>query len=180
MGKSVTECRILNKSKDVDVRRAAGMAAPPPGPNGRQRWRMAEVRAPQKTLAFFEGARIWLSLHGRARASGPAALFALRAVFEAAALIYGDVYDALKPFAQKARGSRGRNPRSRRGAAVTSVHSLVICRRAPGKAPAEILIHRKRMVGMRSNLIVLWCSIFLARSRPEPRMAKGERVVIWM
>ena len=44
------------------------------------------------------------------RASGPAALFALRAVFEAAALIYGDVYDALKLFAQKARGSRGRDP----------------------------------------------------------------------
>jgi hypothetical protein len=31
-------------------------------------------------------------------------------VFEAAVLIYGDVYDALKPFAQKARGSRGRDP----------------------------------------------------------------------
>jgi len=44
------------------------------------------------------------------RASGPAALFALRAVFEAAVLIYGDVYDALKLFAQKARGSRGRDP----------------------------------------------------------------------
>jgi len=40
----------------------------------------------------------------------PAALFALRAVFEAAALIYGGVYDALKPFSQKARGSRGRDP----------------------------------------------------------------------
>jgi len=25
-------------------------------------------------------------------------------------LIYGDVFDALKPFAQKARGSRGRDP----------------------------------------------------------------------
>jgi len=49
---------------------------------------------------------------------------------EAAALIYGDVYDALKPFAQKARGSRGRDPRNRRGAAVTSVHALVIRRPA--------------------------------------------------
>jgi len=38
----------------------------------------------------------------------PAALFALWVFFEAAALIYGDVYDALKPFSQKARGSRGR------------------------------------------------------------------------
>ena len=71
---------------------------------------MGEVRAPQKTLAFFEGGRIWSSPHGRARASGPAALFALRAVFEAAALIYGDVYDVLKLFSQKARGSRGRDP----------------------------------------------------------------------
>ena len=44
------------------------------------------------------------------RASGPAALFALWVVFEAAVLIYGDVYDALKLFAQKARGSRGRDP----------------------------------------------------------------------
>jgi len=71
---------------------------------------VGEVRAPQKTLAFFEGGRIWSSPHGRARATGPAALFALRAVFEAAALIYGDVYDALKLFPQKARGSRGRDP----------------------------------------------------------------------
>ena len=71
---------------------------------------MAEVRAPQKTLAFFEGGRIWSSPHDRARATGPAALFALRAVFEAAVLIYGDVYDALKLYAQKARGSRGRDP----------------------------------------------------------------------
>jgi hypothetical protein len=59
------------------------------------------------------------------RASGPAALFALRAVFEAAALIYGNVYDVLKLYPQKARGSRGRDPRSRRWAAVTSVHALV-------------------------------------------------------
>jgi len=59
------------------------------------------------------------------RASGPAALFALRAVFEAAALIYGNVNDVLKLFPQKARGSRGRDPRSRRWAAVTSVHALV-------------------------------------------------------
>ena len=44
------------------------------------------------------------------RASGPAALFALWVVFEAAALIYGGVYDALKLYAQKARGSRGRDP----------------------------------------------------------------------
>jgi hypothetical protein len=44
------------------------------------------------------------------RASGPAALFALWVVFEAAVLIYGDVYDVLKLFAQKARGSRGRDP----------------------------------------------------------------------
>ena len=44
------------------------------------------------------------------RASGPAALFALWVVFEAAVLIYRDVYDALKLFAQKARGSRGRDP----------------------------------------------------------------------
>jgi len=80
---------------------------------------MGEVRAPQKTLAFFEGARIWLSQHGRARASGPAALFALRVVFEAAVLIYRGVFDALKPFSQKARGSRGRNPRSRCRAAAT-------------------------------------------------------------
>jgi len=29
---------------------------------------MGEVRAPQKTLAFFEGGRIWSSPHGRARA----------------------------------------------------------------------------------------------------------------
>ena len=44
------------------------------------------------------------------RASGPAALFALWVVFEAAVLIYGDVYDVLKLFPQKARGSRGRDP----------------------------------------------------------------------
>ena len=80
-----------------------------------QRRRVGEVRAPQKTLAFFEGGRIWSSPHGRARmaeprASGPAALFALWVVFEAAALIYGGVYDALKLYAQKARGSRGRDP----------------------------------------------------------------------
>ena len=75
-----------------------------------QRRRVGEVRAPQKTLAFFEGGRIWSSPHGRARASGPAALFALWVVFEAAALIYGDVNDVLKLFAQKARGSRGRDP----------------------------------------------------------------------
>jgi hypothetical protein len=31
-------------------------------------------------------------------------------VFEAVALIYGDVYDALKLYPQKARGSRGRDP----------------------------------------------------------------------
>jgi hypothetical protein len=31
-------------------------------------------------------------------------------VFEAAVLIYRDVYDALKLFPQKARGSRGRDP----------------------------------------------------------------------
>ena len=49
----------------------------------------------------------------------------------------------------------GEIPRSRRGAAVTSVHALVICRRAPGKAPTVILICRKRIVGIRSNLIVL-------------------------
>ena len=71
---------------------------------------MGEVRAPQKTLAFFEGGRIWSSPHGRARATGPAALFALRAVFEAAVLIYGDVFDAVKLYPQKARGSRGRDP----------------------------------------------------------------------
>jgi len=29
---------------------------------------------------------------------------------EAVTLIYGDVYDALKLFSQKARGSRGRDP----------------------------------------------------------------------
>jgi len=44
------------------------------------------------------------------RASGPAALFALRAVFEAAVLIYGDVNDARNLYPQKARGSRGRDP----------------------------------------------------------------------
>ena len=76
----------------------------------RQRRRVGEVRAPQKTLAFFEGGRIWSSPHGRARASGPAALFALWVVFEAAALIYGGVFDARKLFSQKARGSRGRDP----------------------------------------------------------------------
>jgi len=87
---------------------------------------VGEVRALRKTLAFFEGGRIWSSPHGRARATGPAALFALRAVFEAAALIYGGVFDALKLYPQKARGSRGRDPRSRRGAAVTSVHALYL------------------------------------------------------
>ena len=102
------------------------MSTPAARPPFGQRRRVGEVRAPRKTLAFFEGGRIWSSPHGRARATGPAALFALRAVFEAAALIYGDVCDALKPFPQKARGSRGRDPRSRRWAAVTSVHALVI------------------------------------------------------
>jgi hypothetical protein len=63
-----------------------------------------------KNACVFEGGRIWSSPHGRARASGPAALFALRAVFEAAVLIYGDVNDVLKLFAQKARDSRGRDP----------------------------------------------------------------------
>ena len=79
-----------------------------------------------KNACVFEGGRIWSSPHGRARASGPAALFALWVVFEAAVLIYGGVYDVLKLFPQKARGSRGRDPRSRRCAAVTSVHALVI------------------------------------------------------
>jgi len=71
---------------------------------------VGEVRAPQKTLAFFEGARIWSSPHGRAGATGPAALFALRAVFEAAALIYGNRSDVRDLNSQKARGSRGRDP----------------------------------------------------------------------
>ena len=71
---------------------------------------MGEVRAPQKTLAFFEGGRIWSSPHGRAKGLRARALFALWVVFEAAVLIYGDVYDALKLYAQKARGSRGRDP----------------------------------------------------------------------
>jgi len=80
---------------------------------------VGEVRAPQKTLAFFEGGRIWSSPHGRARASGPVALFALEVVFEAAFLIYGDDLDAFQ-ILRKKRGARaGEIPRSRRGAAVT-------------------------------------------------------------
>ena len=66
---------------------------------------MAEVRAPQKTLAFFEGGRIWSSPHGRARASGPAALFALVVFFEAVVLIGIAVCDALN-FFRKKRGAR--------------------------------------------------------------------------
>jgi len=49
----------------------------------------------------------------------PAALFALRAVFEAEMLIYGNAYDSSDLYPQKARSSCGRDPRSRRWAAAT-------------------------------------------------------------
>ena len=85
----------------------------------------AKFGRPEKRLRFSRAAEFGRARMAEPRASGPAALFALGAVFEAAALIYGGVFDALKLFSQKARGSRGRDPRSRRGAAVTSVHALV-------------------------------------------------------
>ena len=70
----------------------------------------AKFGRPEKRLRFSRAAEFGRARMAEPRASGPAALFALRAVFEAAVLIYGDVYDALKLFAQKARGSRGRDP----------------------------------------------------------------------
>jgi hypothetical protein len=85
----------------------------------------AKFGRPEKRLRFSRAAEFGRARMAEPRASGPAALFALRAVFEAAALIYGNVYDVLKLYPQKARGSRGRDPRSRRWAAVTSVHALV-------------------------------------------------------
>ena len=78
------------------------------------RWQITPARgrssSAPKTLAFLRAVEFGRARMAEPRASGPAALFALRAVFEAAVLIYGDVYDALKLFAQKARGSRGRDP----------------------------------------------------------------------
>ena len=70
------------------------------------RWRSSGA---PKTLAFLRAVEF-----GRARMTEPghrpAALFALWVVFEAAALIYGNVNDVLKLYPQKARGSRGRDP----------------------------------------------------------------------
>ena len=133
---------------------------------------MGEFRAPQKTLAFFESGRIWSSPHGRARATGPAALFALRAVFEAAMLIYGDVYDALKPFSQKARGSRGRDPRNRRGAAVTSVHALVVrCPLLPLVKVVEIYIKKEEK--LRCGRLRMLLAFFRRAVR-----AKGTRALL--
>ena len=79
----------------------------------------AKFGRPEKRLRFSRAAEFGRARMAEPRASGPAALFALRAVFEAAALIYGNVNDVLKLFPQKARGSRGRDPRSRRWAAAT-------------------------------------------------------------
>jgi len=87
-----------------------GMRTPPAAGPFAQRPRVGEVRAPRKTLAFFEGGRIWSSPHGRAKGLRARSAFCARAVFEAAALICGDVNDVLKLFPQKARGSRGRDP----------------------------------------------------------------------
>jgi len=70
----------------------------------------AKFGRPEKRLRFLRAAEFGRARMAEPRASGPAALFALRAVFEAAALIYGDVCDALKLYPQKARGSRGRDP----------------------------------------------------------------------
>jgi hypothetical protein len=70
----------------------------------------AKFERPKKRLRFLRTLKFGRARMAEPRASGPAALFALRAVFEAAVLIYGDVYDVLKLFAQKARGSRGRDP----------------------------------------------------------------------
>ena len=70
----------------------------------------AKFGRPEKRLRFSRAAEFGRARMAEPRASGPAALFALRVVFEAAVLIYGDVYDVLKLFAQKARGSRGRDP----------------------------------------------------------------------
>ena len=60
-----------------------------------------------KNACVFEGGRIWSSPHGRARASGPAALFALVVFFEAVALIGIDVYDALNFFRKKREARAG-------------------------------------------------------------------------
>jgi hypothetical protein len=70
----------------------------------------AKFGRPKKRLRFLRAAEFGRARMAEPRASGPAALFALRAVFEAAVLIYGDVCDVLKLFPQKARGSRGRDP----------------------------------------------------------------------
>jgi hypothetical protein len=70
----------------------------------------AKFGRPKKRLRFLRAAEFGRARMAEPRASGPAALFALWVVFEAAVLIYGDVYDALKLYAQKARGSRGRDP----------------------------------------------------------------------
>jgi len=71
------------------------------------RWRSSG--APKNACVFWGRPNLvepaWPSQGLRARA-----LFALWVVFEAAVLIYGDVYDTLKLFPQKARGSRGRDP----------------------------------------------------------------------
>ena len=70
----------------------------------------AKFGRPKKRLRFLRAPEFGRARMAEPRASGPAALYALRAVFEAAALIYGDVNDVLKLFPQKARGSRGRDP----------------------------------------------------------------------
>ena len=82
----------------------------PPGSLSHNAGAWAKFGRPEKRLRFSRAAEFGRARMAEPRASGPAALFALRAVFEAAVLIYGDVYDALKLYAQKARGSRGRDP----------------------------------------------------------------------
>ena len=71
-----------------------------------------------KTLAFSRAVEF-----GRARMAEqglrPAALFAVRVVFEVVALICGNLSDTCDLYPQKARSSCGRDPRSRRRAAVT-------------------------------------------------------------
>ena len=56
----------MKKKRDVDVQRAAGMAAPPSARMADNARALAKFERP-KNACVFEGGRIWLSPHGRAR-----------------------------------------------------------------------------------------------------------------
>jgi|GEM_PF-4679674 len=86
----------------------------------------AKFERPKKRLRFLRPLKF-----GRARMTEqglrPAALFAVRVVFEAVALICGNRSDACDLYPQKARSSCGRDPRSRRQAGGDAAPTRVLC-----------------------------------------------------